>query len=168
MTKLEQALASARNTFTNFPDEAFTLWLNDRVRENDWPPRGLEWEGFLFGKSINYWQTLQWQRHTLTLTPEELSSASYALAIQLIQAASGKSNQLSAYISNTAERFRSCLDYIQAHGTTPGVVLLLRNEDGISVIEGNHRIAALIAFQLLRPVDSPALSFEAWVATPPQ
>lgn len=164
---LDQALADARATFPNFPDEAFTLWLDDRIRQNGWPPSGIEWAGFLDGKPIDYWQSLMWQRSTVTLTPEDLSSNGINLVTQLIEAASGVKNIMARYIPNTAERFISCLTYIRANATTPGVVLLHRSEDGMSIIDGNHRIAALMAFQGQFSGEIPPLPIEAWVATPP-
>jgi hypothetical protein len=42
---LDEALADARNTFPAFPDDAFVLWLDDRIRSNGWPPAGIEWGG---------------------------------------------------------------------------------------------------------------------------
>lgn len=41
----DEALADARRvTFPNFHEPVFTLWLNDRIRQNGWPTAGLEWK----------------------------------------------------------------------------------------------------------------------------
>lgn len=165
---LDQALADARTTFANFPEEAFTLWLDDRIRQNGWPPSGPEWAGFLDGRPIPYWQALRWQRASVTLTPDDLTPTGFALVTQLVQAADGTKNIMASYIPNTAERFMSCLRYIKDNATTPGVILLHRTEVGVSIIDGNHRVAALLAFQACIPGGAPPLTVEAWVAVPPE
>ena len=161
---LDEELADARVTFPNFPEEVFTLWLDDRIRQNGWPPAGIEWSGFFEGQPIAYWQSLQWRRERLTLTFEELTPTTFMIVMQLVEAAIGKSNMMSRYIPNTAERFMSCLGYVQSNETTPGVVILHRSDLGIFVIDGNHRIAALLAFQAGASLGTPPLPVEAWVA----
>ena len=164
---LDEALADARATFPKMPADAFTLWVDDRIRSNGWPPVGIEWAGFLDGKPLTYWQALEWQRESITLRPEELTPNAFSLVMQLVEAAQGRPNLMSQYIPNTAERFKSCLEYIQANGTTPNVILLLRASEGIVIIEGNHRIAALLAYQSQLPKGSSLLRVDAWVARPP-
>ena len=73
---LTEALADARNTFPNFPKEVFTLWLDDRIKQNGWPPEGIEWQGFLFGESPDYWKSLEWAKQIVTLRPEGMASPS--------------------------------------------------------------------------------------------
>jgi hypothetical protein len=162
---LEEALADARATFPNFPEQIFTLWLDDRIRQNGWPPIGIEWAGFLDGKPITYWQSLLWHRAQVILRPEELSATAFSVVMQLVEAATGKSNMMSSYIPNTAERFNSCLQYILKNATTPGTIILHRSAMGTSIVEGNHRIAALLAAQSKMPPGSSLLPFDAWVAS---
>jgi len=163
---LSEALADARCTFPNFPDEVFTLWLEDRVKQSGWPPEGIEWQGFLFGQSPEYWKSLQWSKLTLTVSPELMASKSFSLAMHIIEAGKGTKSILSAYIPNTADRFKSALSFVTENATTPGTPLLLLAQDGIEVIDGNHRIAALLAVQSHMPIGTPDLPFTAWLAKP--
>ncbi len=164
---LEEALANARNTFPDFLPEVFTLWLDDRIKKNGWPPSGIEWQGFLLGESIEYWQQLSWDEAQMTLKPSDLGPMSLRIAVQIIEAAQGKNNLISAYISNTRERFQSSLQFVIEHRSLPSKVLLLRGPDGLEVIEGNHRIAALLAvLPQLQAIDSSGPSIQAIVASP--
>ena len=165
---LDEALADARAVFPKMPSDAFTLWLDDRIRNNGWPPAGIEWAGFLDGKPISYWKELHWQSESVTLRPEELTPNAFSLVMQLIEAANGSSNLMSKYIPNTVERFKSCLEYVRMNKTTPGIILLLRASEGVAIIEGNHRVAALLAYQSLLPEGSPPLRMASWVAVPPR
>jgi hypothetical protein len=161
---LDEALADARNTFSAFPEDAFVLWLDDRIRSNGWPPIGIEWEGFLYGKPISFWQGLKWHQEVLSIRPEDLTQTAFDLIMQIIQAGTGQRNLMSWYIPKTADRFKSCLAYVRTNTTVPGTILLLRDLDGLYVIDGNHRIAALLAVQSELPSGYAPLSFSAWVA----
>ena len=164
---LTEALADARNTFPNFPEEVFTLWLDDRIKQNGWPPEGIEWQGFLFGKSPDYWKSLEWNKQFVSLRPEGMASKSLMLVMQIIEAGRGTKNLLSTYIPNTSERFKSALSFIKEHATTPGTPLLLSTEDGIEVVDGNHRVAALLAVQNQLPAGTTELPLSVWLAKPP-
>jgi hypothetical protein len=142
--------------------------LNDRIQSNGWPPAGIEWAGFLDGKPLSYWKALKWQKESVTLRSEELTPSGFSLVMQLIEAANGYSNLMSKYIPNTVDRFKSCLEYVRMNGTTPGVILLLRTSEGTAIIDGNHRIAALLAYQSLLPEGTAPLRMASWVASPPQ
>lgn len=162
---LEQALLDARATFPNFPEAAFKLWLDDRIRSNGWPPAGIEWQGFLCGKPLSVWQTLQWTLERITVGPDDLAKTSFDLIMEIIEAGLGRTNLISQYIPDTAERFYSCLECVKSKGTTPGTVLLLRSAKGYDVIDGSHRMAAFLAVQNKLPVNSPELFIDAWIAT---
>jgi hypothetical protein len=145
---LEQALSDARATFPNYPEEIFHLWLDDRIRSNGWPPIGSEWDGFLFGKSISDWQTFTWHQEYLFLTECDLTETSFSLVLQITDAGvNGTNNLVSNYIPDVIERFNSCVEYIRSNNSTPGKILLLRCGRVYHVVDGNHRVAALLALQ---------------------
>ena len=78
--------------------------------------------------------------------------------------AKGRKNLLATYIPNTAQRFKSCVDFIRSNGVTPGTILLLHGDQGYDVIDGNHRVAALLVLQSQVDTEAPAKPVEAWVA----
>ncbi|MDX2220312.1 MAG: hypothetical protein SF172_14950 [Burkholderiales bacterium] len=163
---MDEALADARAVFSSFPEPIFDLWLDDRIRQSGWPPNGIDWNGYLDGRTIAYWQALNWMRTRTSVKVEELSHNSLALVGQITAAAAGVANAVSCYIPNTAERFRSCLQFIQQNATTPGTVILHRSEAGLFIVDGNHRIAALLAVQSQLSTSASPLLFDAWIATP--
>ena len=165
---LEDALAHSRMTFPSFPEEVFTLWLEDRIRSNGWPPCGLEWLGFLFGESIAFWQKLHWEERIMTLGVGDLAPRSLALSTQIVEAGIGRKNWMTDYIPNTAERFLSCVQFIRDNNSVPGKILLLASPDGYEVIDGNHRIAALLAVQSQFSARSMLVPLQAWLALPPE
>ena len=165
---LDEALASARLTFPGFPTEVFKTWLDDRIKQNGWPPSGIEWEGFLLGRSVREWQSFIWQRERLSITFSDLSETANNTVRLLISAgALGQNNIMSAYIPNTKQRFASVLEYLKDQHCLPGTIVLLRSAGKFYIIEGNHRIAALLALPHLGSpfntlTDAPV---EAWVAS---
>lgn len=164
---LDEALADARRMFANFPPEVFTGWLDPCIRHHGWPPRGFEWQGFLFGLPLGFWQSVHWQQQSgIALRPEELGHKSAQLSQLITEAAAGRRNLLSEHMPDTATRFRRALAHVTAHGTTPGLPLLLVLPEGVEVIDGSHRIAALLAWQAGLPTSAPPPRLSAWVARP--
>jgi hypothetical protein len=161
---LPQAFANARSTFPNFPEEIFRLWLDDRICHSGWPPNGPEWEGFLFGRCISRWQQVVWEKDSFAIAPDSLSSTAFTFIRLIVDAAVGdRENVMSMYIPDSKDRFNSALSYVQKNGVLPGTVLLLEGADGYDIVDGNHRIAALLAnWSQTSQVQPPNVN--AWVA----
>jgi hypothetical protein len=164
---LDEALADARRVFPNFPPELFTLWLDPCIRHHGWPPRGFAWDGFLFSLPLAFWQSVRWQEDSgLVLQPGQLGHKSAQLSRLITEAGSGQRNLLSQHMPDTGQRFRTALAHVEREATTPGRPLLLVLPEGIEVIDGSHRVAALLAAQARQPLQAP-LRFTAWVGRPP-
>lgn len=164
---LQLAFTDARLTFPNFPEEIFALWFDDRIRHNGWPPNGPEWAGFLCGRDVTTWQQVVWAKESVLIDPVALSTSAFECVKLIIEAAlGGQDNVMARYIPDTKQRFSSSLSFIQKNGVPPGIVLLLAGVDGYDIIDGNHRIAALLAnWGQARLVQSPTL--KAWIASLP-
>lgn len=164
---LKEALASARATFPNFPPDVFSLWFDDRIKQSGWPPSGLEWEGFFLGRSVKSWQAYAWQRDTVQLRAQQFSTSALRTLMLIIEAGVyGRENWITAYIPNTVERFISSVNYIKTDGKVPGTLVLLRGADGYEVVEGNHRVAALLYLSVQNQLRSlgDVASADVWVA----
>ncbi|RRR98863.1 hypothetical protein EIP75_23875 [Aquabacterium soli] len=167
MSTPEQTFAIAKLALPSVPDEVFALWLNDRIRQNGWPPEGDEWEGFLFGESLHFWSQLKWSKRRVSLTAEALSLASRRTAMLLYEASVLKQeNIMSHYIPNTRERFASVMAYAIEHQALPSTIVLLERNGRFDVIEGNHRVAVLLGLQSVKDhLGVPNIQeVEAWVA----
>lgn len=162
-----QAFADARSTFPNFPEEIFQIWFDDRIRHNGWPPNGPEWEGFLFGRNISSWQQVIWTKDSVALAPNHLSTTAFKSIVLIADAALGnRANLMSKYIPDSKKRFTSSLCYIRENGAPPGTVLLLSGVDGYEIVDGNHRVAALLANWSQTDQSKPVV-IDAWVARHP-
>lgn len=163
----DQSIINAKLTLSNVPDEVFELWLNDRIRQNGWPPLGYEWEGFLCGESLQYWSTLSWKKVAIQLTSHYLSYTSRCITHQIYEASVlNKENAISMYIPNTRERFSAIVTYALQHKTIPGTLVLLKRNDVFDIVDGNHRVSALIYLQTIEDLSYIPKIFEvqAWVA----
>lgn len=163
----EPEFIEVRKTFPLFPEEVFQLWLDDRVRQNGWPPSGFEWQGFLFGMPITYWQQLKWTKQLVILNTYNLSETANTTANQIIEVSVfNMQNIISTYIPNTRKRFISILRYAQKYQRLPEPIILLQRDDLFDVVEGNHRVSVLLTLQKLNGVNGAPLVEDvvAWVA----
>jgi hypothetical protein len=168
MSEFDQASALARSALPLFPPEVFDLWLNDRIKQNGWPPSGIEWEGFLFDEPLDFWGQLKWSKERVALNADKLSKRSRRTAELLYEASVLKQdNILSQYIPNTRERFASVMAYALQHQALPGTLVLLQRDGSYDVVEGNHRAAVLLGLQSIQGHPNvPAIGkVEAWVAS---
>lgn len=163
---LQEALADARRLFANFPEEVFTLWLDPCIQQHGWPPQGFAWQGFLFNQPKAFWQSVVWQQETTHLRADQLGHASQQLLRLVTEAAAGQPNLLSNQSPDTARRFAAAQRYITEHGSPPGTPLLLARPGGIEVVDGCHRLAALLQLQARQPAPAQPLPFKAWVGRP--
>lgn len=156
---------NARMTFPNMPEEVFTLWLDGRILANGWPPKGIEWAGFLLGKSVSEWQQINWTKRKVSISWEALGVLSQQNVNMLIDGnVNERSNLMTAYIPDTKERFRSITKYALEHQNVPGTLVLLKSGTKYEVIEGNHRVAVLIALQNFKDTKEKIMSPQtAWV-----
>jgi hypothetical protein len=157
---------ASRAFFSRFPEEVFSLWLDDRIRSNGWPPSGIEWAGFLSGRSPEEWQGFSWTKRMVTLSPSDLSSTSLNIAVQMFEAhILQQGNLLSAYIPDSKTRFEGLRQFIAQNARLPAPLILLRSAGGYDVIDGNHRVAAMLSLGMTGGACAffPQ-AFEAWIA----
>ena len=166
---ITRAYREAREFFGDMPEEVFVLWLYERIRTNGWPPSGNEWQGFLFGHTMQFWQNLTWSRERVFISEGRLAEKSAALVEQVIEAnLLGRLNLIARYLPDTKQRFASIVDYIKVHRDLPKPLVLLDAGGRFEVIDGCHRISAYTALGKIS--EGAALlpeTIDAWVARPP-
>ena len=155
----------ARETFDNFPEEIFELWLDDRIKAKGWPPSGLEWRSFLYDKSIEYWQDVTWKKAKITFSFKDFSDISQKTITDLIDTnVYGINNKFTYYIKDSKPRFTSCFNFIQKNKKLPNTVLLLKEQNFYHIVDGNHRLSALFLFHDNDKLKSFAPDkFDAWI-----
>lgn len=156
----------ARGALTNCPEEVFTLWLDDRILMNGWPPSGTEWCGFLRGYSLEYWKNLKWVKRSTSLSYDLLSFASQEIVDSLLEAnLYDRPNHISEYVPNSKKRYAMALKYIMEQRALPGPVILLNEGQSFEIVDGCHRISALVALQRSTTLqDRVPEEIQAWIA----
>jgi hypothetical protein len=140
---------AARQTFSNMPEEMFLLWLDDRIRSNGWPPNGPEWEGFLFGLSVEYWQQLKWELKAVQLSTQNLCHSSQQMVFHIIDACVNNNNNIMVqYIPSIRERFQGILQYIAQNQEVPKPLIFLQLGGCYEIVDGSHRLSALETLRL--------------------
>lgn len=149
------------------PEEVFTLWLDGRILAKGWPPAGIEWKGFLLEHSISFWQQLEWTKQEVYLTWATLGSQSRPIINFLLDAhINDRPNLVTAYVSDSKQRFQYSMKYALEHGTVPETLVLLKEGTRYDVVDGNHRVAALLALQSSQSTkERVTLPQQAWVGT---
>lgn len=167
LSEMDVLINAARKTFSHFPEQVSSHWLDDRVREKGWPPRGEEWWSFLAGEPVSFWQALTWNLTLIPLNAGELTQESWNTIHAMLEVSlQGKKNAISSYLPDTAARFNSLLSYVREHRTIPHPVILLKKESGFHIVDGHHRIAVVLALQYApNSLSLAPAEIEAWVAS---
>lgn len=152
------------------PEEVFSLWLDDRIKHCGWPPRGIEWQGFLLGEDLPYWRRLDWTKEAFPLTLDKLGASSIRLAALIYEACVlGRDNIISSYIPDGRERFQRLTRYVLDHGRLPAPLVLLDRSGVVDVVDGNHRTALVLGLQMADGANGcPSIrEVEAWIGRAP-
>jgi hypothetical protein len=161
----------------DMPPDVVEKWLLPTARRPNfgWPPTLTnEWRFVLGrGNDLAYLKALTWRRHEFALKPTMLRPEDMAMVIGLFQAHVLKqSNLYSQFMSDGAERFRSCCDYLKKHGVFPWPVVLQNFGNVYRVLDGTHRLCAffyLYGFFKIENEEVPCLEVRElqpfWVAT---
>jgi hypothetical protein len=135
----------------NFPAELLENWLGTFLQSEGWPPilgsDGVptdRWRYLLSRRSLSYWQSVMWHQEQRELAQSELEPRSLATILSLIDGyINGATNMFTEQIDDGKQRFGSLLNYTMANGTMPVPPVLISEEQGLTVMDGNHRISAL-------------------------
>ncbi len=144
MTPFEQV----RKIFPNFPEEAFSLWLDEKIRELGWPPAVTAWNRALAGYPILYWQKLNWIRRDIHLSFEKLGPLSRKVVNGLMETnVLGKQNPYSDSVRDTKARFDAIFQKVVESRNVPGTLVLLEDGAFYEILTGEHRVSVICAMR---------------------
>lgn len=127
----------------NFPDEIIKGWLEPYAKEIGWPPTHYRWHGIFFGKTLEFWKTVSWDKQLLNITEAPMSKDTNEGLYGMREAfVIGKENIYSRNIEHGKERHDRALRHLVEHGRFPKPICLLKEQGVYSVVDGNHRILA--------------------------
>jgi hypothetical protein len=133
----------------DWPDEVIQEWLLPLANRGDdtgWPPpaplKGA-WKGILGGRTLAWWKQVMWKLEEREVTFGALSNRSRQLVQGMLDAHVNNIPNDYAGMLNGKKRFLSAGQYVSEHGTFPKPLVAMQSKDGLSVIDGNHRLTAL-------------------------
>lgn len=152
--------------FPYMPDEVRELWLEPIAECYGWPFQSLDdsthdtkWRYVLPKLSLRELADFRWERKDINFATKPLCQESLRTIKGLYDEHVIGRATLYANVAGTKERFRACADFISKHRTMPKPVILRDTGDCYELLDGNHRIAAMLAVGLHEAFDVPA-----WIA----
>lgn|GEM_PF-1377939 len=158
----------ARVLFPNIPEEIFTLWLDDRIEANGWPPITSVWDAAFRYKDLRFWHRLDWSKRTIKLDLQDFTRLSQEIINKLIEANFlGRPNDLSACMGDASRRkLKSILEYMTLNQTLPGSIILFRDGHLYEIVDGSHRLAAFFLFSQIGWQPLQEAEITCWIGEP--
>lgn len=165
-----------------WPEEVIRLWIDPIANSYGWPPPMPDlgaWRYALGVKGLDFWNAVRWERVDRPLTFEDFCAGSRGSIHGLLNTYVLKVKNEYSNLENGQVRFDSAFAACVQLGKFPYPVILLQSTDGLELIDGNHRVAALVYYQKLRksPVHSKMFNEKAaeisleqpvWIGVPPE
>ena len=152
----EVSLADIKRDLPHWPDEVIELWLFYLANRGDtgWPPReplgNHAWAFILGFRPLSWWREVSWKREKTNCGFLSLCQGTKSIVASMLrEKADGSIDQ------ETRRRFKKAADYMMKNGVFEKPLIAMRLPDGLSIIDGNHRISAFCGLQ-----ETPAESLE--------
>ena len=155
----------------NMPDAVFDTWLLPIIRDhNSWPyshvhsPHpSLQWHQYFGLFTLHNISNLLWDTMSLTFDMSCLDPLSNATIDALIGKhiynfdATGEFN-----VRDSKKRFLGFVKFIRRTGTIPAPIIGINTDNGLRILDGNHRLSALTYLGL-----RGRIICDTWVGHPP-
>jgi hypothetical protein len=141
-------LADIKNDLPAWPDEVVKEWLLYLANREDtgWPPPsplGFHPWAFILGhRPIQWWCDVTWKLEKIDCSITNLSVSTAHIVRQTRTEIAGKTAD-----ANTTRRFHRAFQYMLEHGTFEKPLIAMQITSGLSILDGNHRIAAFCFLQ---------------------
>jgi hypothetical protein len=167
------SLTDIKNNLPSWPDGVISQWLFHLANRDDtgWPPPdplGYHPWAFILGfRPLSWWREVTWKREKTECSVSNLCQGTKAVvARMLVEKANGTIDK------ETRTRFGKAADYILKNGVFEEPPIAMRVADGLSILDGNHRITAFRGLQEApaeilekRGLRKPAQEQELWIGT---
>jgi len=152
----------------NFPRPVIEQWLGHGV-DWGWPPPFDKfgepegpWRRLLGDWGLEFLRGLRWTLERGALDPSKLGGEGHFTVKIMVAAYEGKAGEL---MKGDNGRIASLVDFIEKNGRLPASPVLHVRRDGLNVLDGCHRIAALFHVQATGGRTEPL--YDMWVARSP-
>jgi hypothetical protein len=131
----------------DWPDDVIEQWLlklANRGPDTGWPPPNPlgnhAWK-HIITNPLPWWNNVSWKLEVTDCDIEKLSTDTSQIVLKInIALTKGLKNVWGD--DDTRLRFNSALQYVLKHGAFPKPLVAMKVPSGLSVLDGNHRIAA--------------------------
>jgi len=139
----------ARASLQNIPEEIFQLWLDDRIKSRGWPPLGINWHGYLLGHPLSFWQETKWSKEFIKINYDSIADISKNILDDLMDSFNtGRVTLTTMFVGDSIPRMNNINKYISETNKLPGgPIIVILNNGLLEIVEGNHRVAVLLALQ---------------------
>lgn len=134
------------------PDELFGQYMEPLIEEHGWPfsspdsPTNMPWWQLFDGLPFKTICQLTWARREISFSFELFHRYAQKQILGLLQTHILGINNIFSSIPNTEARFRRARDFIARTGRMPVPVVLIQDPEGLRILDGNHRLAAMSSF----------------------
>jgi hypothetical protein len=167
------SLADIKRDLPAWPDEVIKEWLLRLANRSDtgWPPPdplGYHPWAFILGhRPIPWWREVTWKLEKIDCAFAGLCPPTKTIVLRMFtEKANGTIDE------DTRRRFDRASDHILRNAVFEKPLVAMRMSDGLSVLDGNHRISAFCGLQELptetfeqRGLKKPALEQDVWIGT---
>ena len=168
------SLADIKKDLPAWPDNVIKQCLVHLANRDStgWPPpKPLgqhPWTYILGHRPLSWWKQVTWEQKSMDCSFSKLAKATRKIVNEVIADVNSATPD-----ANTKARYNNALHHILNHATfeQPLVAMALPG-DGLSVIDGNHRISAFCSLQTMPPerfekhkLQKPEPTQQVWVGT---
>lgn len=136
-----------QNDLPDWPADVIRQWLLVYAQGTaGWPPPDpltpeSRWKG-LISRPLSWWQGVVWTRVLSPLDKSEICALDRDTQGKMHHAYFGGGYNEYSFISDGRERALSVLLFIREHGTLPAAPIAMKISDGLTFVDGSHRMVA--------------------------
>lgn len=155
--KNQMITQKAKSMLPNMPDEVFNTWLLPIIKDhNQWPYADVfsshpsdQWEKYFAFFTLAQISSCYWTQIELTFDKSCIDSVSNQTIDVLISKHVHNIDKIGNFnVRNSEKRFWAFVEFIKKTRNIPPPIIGLNTEDGLRVLDGNHRLAALTYLKL--------------------
>jgi hypothetical protein len=160
-----------KQSLPNFPDEIIETWLLPYALMLGWPPipqhkkdPNNRWRYILTKKDLTYWQNIEWKLELVNISKSCLDDNSKQ-QIMIILSPDGE-----LHTPENLNKVIGIANFLFENIKLPHPPIALRNNEKIYLVDGNHRVCALLlAIEHLENAGMPVehIPTLVWLGTEP-
>ena len=165
--------ADIKRDLPAFPDGVVNQWLFHLAQQNDtgWPPPdplGLHRWAFILGhRPLPWWREVTWKLEKTDCSFAGLAPFTKTIVIRMLREKTDGTID-----KDTGRRFDRAVKYILSKAEFEEPPVAMRLADGLSILDGNHRVTAFCWLQMMTAEQfeklgsrKPALKQNVWIGT---